>query len=579
MGTYDGTVVGTPTFGAAKFSNGLTAVSAKNIVMLPSPLAYDCMASATWTVDLWLKDATTSSIRVALYTATDDKKGNGVWIGSDAQGHLIASAVIDGSGYVLDSGVAGNDGIWHHVEFVRENATTFKLFIDGILKVTKTGTYSAPLNTYNTALGAATDSASFPWPGDIDEVAFWTTARHSTDFTPPAAAYAGTETGLLALYHLESDGTDSKTTATIVVATPVFAEYGPSKLDFSWAAASGGTAPYSYQVQISTNGTDYTDEGAPQSGLTYSDTGLTASSTYYYRIVATDANNVSGTGIAASKATLAAGLKYNRLDLTGAASGRNIMVLIPNENSAKPYSASTPTPLLMYHHGVGETETALLTDSLKATTTAALLDAGYICCGVAAGENWGSQTACNYYPDLYYTVDLYYNLSNTLFLSQSMGGYTGLLTLAQNEVPKVIAWAGIYPACNLAAVYAAGSFTSAINTAYSCDANTYAAKTFGHDPCLKWGKAFRGVPMRFYASESDTTIVKDDNTDKFQPIITTSCSESTIVLCTGNHGDPSHFQPSDLVAFYERALANPVSTSGMGSSPVRILPTIGRIGL
>lgn len=252
-------------------------------------------------------------------------------------------------------------------------------------------------------------------------------------------------------------------------------------------------------------------------------------------------------------------VNYERVDTVGLVTGRNIMVLVPNENSAKPYNPAVHTPLLIYHSGSGETQTALLTDGLKATTTTALLDAGYICCGIYAGEsNWGNQAACDSYPDLYNTVNALYNLSYTLFLSQSMGGYTGLLSIAQNQVPKIIAWAGIYPAVNLAAVYADGIFTSAINGAYSCNAETYAAKTAGHDPCLMLGSAFRRVPMRFYASEADAVIVKDDNTDVFQPIISPFCTESTVVLCTGNHGDRSHFQPADLVAFYERALANPV---------------------
>lgn len=252
-------------------------------------------------------------------------------------------------------------------------------------------------------------------------------------------------------------------------------------------------------------------------------------------------------------------VNYTRVDTTGLVTGRNVMILVPNENAAKPYNAAVPTPLLMYHHGSGEDDDGLLDDALKAATTTALLDAGYICCGISAmGNNWGNQAAIDCYPDLYNTVADSYNLSYTLFLGQSMGGFTSLLCIAQNNVPKTIAWAGIYPACNLGAVYTAGAFTAAINTAYSCTSETYATATAGHDPCLMLGSAFRRLPMRFYASESDTAVVKDTNTDTFQPIIAPYCTESEIVLCTGDHGDPSHFQPTDLVAFYERALANPV---------------------
>lgn len=577
MGTYDGTVVGSPTFGAAKFTNGLTSVTNENYVRLPNSLF---QFGAAFTIELWLKDGTTA-IGVALSSDGSYNARKTIWIGTLADAKFAASFYSGTTAKTLTSDVASNDGNWHHIAFISTgSAVTF--YVDGVLKDTEAVALTNPEEgaTYYGALGWLSSAATpFSWQGDIDEVAFWDIAKYTENFTPPTSAYAGTEANLRALYHVESDGTDDKFTANVIVGTPTFAEYSPTTIDFSWAAASGGTAPYSYQVQISTNGTDYTNEGALQSGLTYSDTGLTASTPYYYRIVATDANSETGTSDAATKTTLAEGVKYNRRDLTGAASSQAIMVLIPNANSAVPYSAGTATPLLMYHSGSNEDEGALLDDALKADVVDALLDAGYICCGIAAGNNWGSQAACNYYSDLYYTVDLYYNLSYTLFLSQSMGGLTGLLCLAQNEVPGVIAWAGIYPAVNLGAIYTEGTFAAAINSAYSCVAGTYAAKTYGHDPCLKWGKAFRGVPMRFYASESDATIIKDNNTDIFQPIISGSCTESTIQVCTGDHGDPSHFQPSDLVAFYERALANPIASSGLGSGGAVRIQSIGKVGL
>lgn len=575
MGTYDGTVVGTPTFVAAKFGNGLKTTSESSYIRLPNALF---QFAGAWTIEAWLKDGAVA-LRVAVTSGVPG--GNTIWIGTTADGKFAASFdPVDTAAVILTSDVASNDGNWHHVAMVNEGSVV-KFYVNGTLKDTENHAPAVPNvgATYYGSIGRFYDITSYLWSGIIDEVAFWDSARYTANFTPAPAAYAGTEANLRALYHLEADGTDGETDSIVTVGTPLFGEYGPNTLSFSWTAGSGGTAPYTYQVQISTNGVDYTDEGAPQSGLTYSDTGLTASTTYYYRIVATDATDVSGTGEAASKATLATGLKYNRRDLTGTASARAIMVLIPNANSDNPYDSGTATPLLIYHHGSGEDDDALLDDALKATTTTALLDAGYICCGISAmGNNWGNQAACDCYPDLYNTVAALYNLSYTLFLSQSMGGLTGLLTLAQNEIPSVVAWAGIYPACNLEAIYDAGTFTAAINTAYSCVAATYDAKTFGHDPCDKWGKAFRNVPMRFYASPADTTIVKSTNTDVFQAIVSTSTTESTIVVCSGVHGDTSHFQPSDLVAFYERALANPVSTSGLGGGAVSIQPIIGRLG-
>jgi hypothetical protein len=73
--------------------------------------------------------------------------------------------------------------------------------------------------------------------------------------------------------------------------------------------------------------------------------------------------------------------------------------------------------------------------------------------------------------------------------------------------------------------------------------------TNGNDPALKWGAAFRLVPMRFYASPGDTVVPKAGHTDVLAALVATSARESAVVVCTGNHGDPSHFQPSDYLAF------------------------------
>lgn len=564
--SYNGTVQGTPTFGAAKFGNGLTAVANLSYILLPAGL-FAFGASADWTIEAWLKDGL-FDVRVAIASATTS---NPIWIGTAGSGNFAVSLAGTGgfSGLVLDSGVSAVNATWHHVAVVMTGGTSLKIFIDGVLGNSATGVFSPPNGSATGAIGEFADLNGYEWPGDIDEVVFWNSAKYTGTFTPPTAEYVGNEANLRALYHLQSDGTDGAVPVEVIAATPSVGEYGPTTVALSWATATGGAAPYSYQVQRAPDsggspGT-FANTGAAQAGLTFVDSGLSASTKYWWRVVATDDNAVSGTSGNATVTTLASGVKWNRLDGSGAGTGRAVMVLVPNANSAVPYNSGTATPFVMYHHGAAEDEDALLTDALKADVVEALIDAGYVCAGISAyGDNWGNQAACDAYPDLLKFVDDRYNLSHVLFLSQSMGGLTGLLSLSQHKIPGVIAWAGIYPACNLAAIYAAGAFASAIDTAYSCTSTTYAAKTNGHDPCLKWGKAFRNVYTRFYASPSDATITKADNTDVFQALIAGSCYESTVVECTGAHGDPSHFQPADLVAFYERALASPPATSGIG---------------
>jgi len=38
--------------------------------------------------------------------------------------------------------------------------------------------------------------------------------------------------------------------------------------------------------------------------------------------------------------------------------------------------------------------------------------------------------------------------------------------------------------------------------------------------------------------------------------------EASVYTATGDHGDPSHFQPADLMSFFGRALADVVKDTG-----------------
>ncbi len=253
---------------------------------------------------------------------------------------------------------------------------------------------------------------------------------------------------------------------------------------------------------------------------------------------------------------------YDQVNATDTIGGQNIMVLVPNSNSGTPYNAAVPTRVILYAHGAGENQTGLLSDSLKATTVTALLNAGYILAGTNAhGENWGSQAAVDDYAALDKYVRDNYNVAGVAIWSQSMGGLAGLSALMQGKV-KALGWLGTYPVCSLANLYSLGTYTSAINTAYGITGSgnaTYANKTYGLDPATRDGFSWRHVPMRFYASAGDTVVPKANNTDVLAALVAGCCREADVVVCTGNHGDASHFQPSDTLSFFDRCFATPVA--------------------
>lgn len=244
------------------------------------------------------------------------------------------------------------------------------------------------------------------------------------------------------------------------------------------------------------------------------------------------------------------------------------MVLVPNGTAVAPYNSAVPTGVIIYAHGVGEDQTGLVTDALKAGCMTALIDAGYIMAGTnASGDNFGSQSACNNYVALAAYLRATYNVSYIAIWSQSMGGLAGLMAIAQNNIAGIVGWLGTYPLCSLNAAYTGSggtNFSSSVNAAFGITGtapNTYGQLTNYHDPLLRPQAAYRNIPMRYYASWGDTAVGKTQNTDAFSAMIGASARENTVVVCTGNHGDPSHFVPSEYVAFFGRCFASVIATA------------------
>lgn len=207
--------------------------------------------------------------------------------------------------------------------------------------------------------------------------------------------------------------------------------------------------------------------------------------------------------------------------------------------------------LCIYHHGSGESYNAIGA-GLKGGVVDAILAAGWILASSSAhGENWGNAASLLDYEKLYYYISDEHAISHLVHFSQSMGGLSGLNTVARRTIPAD-GWFGIYPICSLAAAHA-GAFSNGINAAYNL--GNYATLTAGFDPALNDASQYAGVPMRFYASPDDTLVPKVDHTDVFRTLIAADPAEHELVTCTGNHGDASHFQPADVVSFLGRCIA------------------------
>ena len=240
---------------------------------------------------------------------------------------------------------------------------------------------------------------------------------------------------------------------------------------------------------------------------------------------------------------------------TQLAGAQNIRISLPTN-----YDSRKPTPLVLYSHANNGTEMdpLLLPPDGPYELTATLVANGYaVASSTQHGNNWGSQVAVDDLYALYKYFRDRYSLGPVVILAQSMGGAAALTAIRQRRIPGIRGFCGIFPVCNLASMYAAGNYATAIRTAHSIagDGSDYAAKTAGLDPALGNGPDFRGIPMRFYHSSGDTLVNKADNSDVIAALVAPYAPEATVVVTTGDHGDTINFQGTDVLAFFNRCIA------------------------
>lgn len=223
------------------------------------------------------------------------------------------------------------------------------------------------------------------------------------------------------------------------------------------------------------------------------------------------------------------------------------------------YDSRKPAPLAICFHGSNSDETHWSTNSNGRAVANALTSAGYVALGVgytANGATWGAQASLDAYYAAYQYVRDNYAIGPVVFYANSMGGIESLLTLAERRIPGVVAWVGTSPTGSLANAYAdpgAQGFTALINTAYGIPGGgTYAAQTAGHDPALKPGYAFRGLPMLFLAATDDTAVPKAANTDVMAALVTPYSPIVTIQTgITGGHSFGFSPYAAQITSFFD----------------------------
>lgn len=154
------------------------------------------ITAAPFTVSVWVKTATDTSVDDFCIVQIQDASAVGDLWRLNANGNLVAGEFTFGArdtGNALVSAVSSvvpNIGTWYNVVGVERAADDREVFVDGgnsgVNAVSRT-----PNNIDSIAIGMERDSsADDPWDGDIAEVALWNTDLSDAEIAILAAGYS-----------------------------------------------------------------------------------------------------------------------------------------------------------------------------------------------------------------------------------------------------------------------------------------------------------------------------------------------------------------------------------------------------
>ena len=217
------------------------------------------------------------------------------------------------------------------------------------------------------------------------------------------------------------------------------------------------------------------------------------------------------------------------------------------------YNPKNSSPWIVYNHGFGQTISSITADPPQNFFVQALATSGFV---VIASEYrnlgcWGNMECAEDVANLQGLWRSKLNLAPKPFvIAESMGGIVTWDAISHGTL-KPLAAVGIYPVCNLAAMYSNRVFAPSIQAAYGFTSSAgYSAATTGFDPLLTPPIIFVRIPIQIWASYSDRIVLRSQNEDPFADAINAAGGSATIHTSQGDHGDPSNFDAPAVISFF-----------------------------
>ncbi|MEW6181641.1 MAG: LamG-like jellyroll fold domain-containing protein [Bacillota bacterium] len=239
-------------------------------------------SNGNFTIDFWFRPETVSGGSRIIIEKLEGQTGPG-W--SVFQYNDQIRFYCDGGAVYFWTGSVLQVGSWKHVAVVR-NGSDWRIYIDGVSQASMSSTGTVGVGNNLLIIGARV-GGGYPLVGCIDELRVSKgIARWTANFTPPTSEYASA---------VSAPSAPTGLTATA----------GDAQVDLSWDTVSGADT---YNVKRSTtSGGPYTTIAESVTSTTYTDTGVTNGTTYYYVVSAVNAGGESGNSSEASATPQATG--------------------------------------------------------------------------------------------------------------------------------------------------------------------------------------------------------------------------------------------------------------------------------
>jgi len=291
-----GTLQGASWTTAGKYGNALSFNGTNSFVDLGNPSALQLTESMT--VEAWVKAAAEPSDDGQIVAKANESGGWQLKTSPDTGGRTFGAKISGSSSAQKYSNTVPALNTWYHVASVYNASTrSLDVYVNGVLDSgTLRGTVPTTQILQNVNVNIGRRTGGYYFNGIIDEVRIYNRALSATEIqndrnTPIGSSSTPVDT--------QAPSTPGSLSATAVSSTQV---------NLSWTAPTDNVGVTGYRVERCSGAgcTNFVQIATPTTA-TYSNTGLTAGTSYSYRVRATDAaGNLSSYSTAATATTSAA---------------------------------------------------------------------------------------------------------------------------------------------------------------------------------------------------------------------------------------------------------------------------------